>query len=108
MCVCAHGLCLVSLQVLVYTLKWTGAPPVAMIINSCKLRAVFGVDKFKKVTPPPLDISVMGRTRGRSSARVREVQGITQDLDQIRYVFHPEVDEAARDACVAAGAATPM
>ena len=78
-----------------------------MIINSCKVRAVFGVEKFKKVTPPPLDLGVAGGTR-RAGARVRMLEGLEQDLDQIRYVFHPETDEKAREACVAAGAVTPM
>ena len=52
-----------------------GAPPVAMIINSCKVRAVFGVEKFKKVTPPPLDLGVAGGTR-RAGARVRMLEGL--------------------------------
>ena len=79
-----------------------------MIINSCKVRAVFGVEKFKKVTPPPLDLGVAGRTRGKG-ARVRQLEGeeLEQDLDLIRYVLHPEMDEQARDACVACGAVTP-
>ena len=77
-----------------------------MIVNSCKVRAVFGVEKFKKVTPPPLDLGVAGRTRG-GGARVRQLEGVEQDLDQIRYIFNPETDEAARDACIACGAATP-
>ena len=38
-------------------------------------RAVFGVEKFKKVTPPPLDLGVAGRTRGRG-ARVRQLEGV--------------------------------
>ena len=83
----------------------SGAPPVAMIINSCKVRAVFGVEKFKKVTPPPLDLGVAGRTRG-GGARVRQLVGADQDFDLIRYVFNPEVDEQARDACMACGAVT--
>uniref|UniRef100_A0A7S0Q7Q9 Uncharacterized protein n=1 Tax=Coccolithus braarudii TaxID=221442 RepID=A0A7S0Q7Q9_9EUKA len=83
-----------------------GAPPVAMIINSCKKCAVFGVEKFKKVTPPPLDLGAAGRTRG-GGARVRQLEGVVQDLDQVRYIFNPETDEVARDACIACGAATP-
>ena len=84
-----------------------GAPPAAMIINSSKLRAVFGVEKFKKITPPPLDLGVSGRTRG-GSARVRQLEGVEQDLDLIRYVFNSDMDEEARNACVASGAVTPM
>ena len=84
----------------------TGAPPAAMIINSSKLRAVFGVEKFKKITPPPLDLGVAGRTRG-GGARVRQLEGVEQDLDLIRFVFNTEMDEVARDACVACGAVTP-
>ena len=84
----------------------SGAPPVAMIINSCKVRAVFGVEKFMKVTPPPLDLGVAGCTRGRG-ARVRQLAGVEQDLDLIRYVFNPETDEQARDRCIACGAITP-
>ena len=82
-----------------------GAPPAAMLINSCKVRAVFGPEKFKKVTPPPLDLGVAGGTRGR--ARVQQLEGVEQDLSKIRYVFHSEMDEIARDRCVACGAATP-
>ena len=69
-------------------------------------RCLCGVEKFKKVTPPPLDLGVAGRTRGKG-ARVRQLEGIDQDLDLIRYVFNPEMDEQARDACVACGAVTP-
>ena len=78
-----------------------------MFFNSSKLRAVFGVEKFKKVTPPPLDLGVAGGTR-RRSARVQQLEGVEQDLDLIRYVLHSETDEGARDACVACGAVTPM
>jgi len=77
-----------------------------MFINSCKVRAVFGVEKFKKIMPPLLDLGVAGRTRG-GGARVRQLEGAVEDLDQIRYIFNPETDEAARDACIACGAATP-
>ena len=70
------------------------------------MRAVFGVEKFKKVTPPPLDLGVAGGTRG-GRARVRQLEGVEQDLSLIRYVFHPEIDEQARDACIACGAVTP-
>ena len=77
-----------------------------MTINSCKVRAVFGVQMFKKVTPPPLDFGVAGRTRG-GGARVRQLEGVEQDLDLIRYVFNPEMDAQARDVCVACGAVTP-
>ena len=83
-----------------------GAPPVAMLVNSCKVRAVFGAEKFKKATPPPLDLGVAGRTRG-GGARVRQLQGVEQDVDLIRYVFNPETDEQARDRCIACGAVTP-
>ena len=77
-----------------------------MIINSCKVRAIFGVEKFKKVTPPLLNLGVAGRTRG-GGARVRQLEGVEQDLDLVRYVLNPEMDEQARDACIACGAATP-
>ena len=81
-------------------------PPVAMLINSCKVRAIFGPEKFKKVTPPPLELGVAGGTR--SGARVRQLEGVEQDLDKIRYVLHLEMDVIARDACVACGAVTPV
>ena len=81
--------------------------PVHVDALSEEARAVFGVEKFKKVTPPPLDLGVAGRgTRGRG-ARVRQLEGVEPDLDQIRYIFNPDVDEAARDACIACGAVTP-
>ena len=67
-----------------------------MLINSSKVRAVFGVEKFKKVTPPLLNLSGTGRTRG-GGARVRQLEG---DLDLIRYVLNPEMDAQARDACI--------
>ena len=81
-----------------------GALPVALLVNSSKLRAVFGTEKFKKVNPPPLDLGLAGGARTR--ARVQTLEGVTQDLDDIRYVLHPETDEAARDACIAAGQVT--
>ena len=37
--------------------------PVHVDALSEEARAVFGVEKFKKVTPPPLDLGVAGRTR---------------------------------------------
>ena len=83
-----------------------GAPPAAMLINSCKVRAIFGPEKFKKVTPPPLDLGVAGGTRGR--ARVQQLEGVEQELSKIRYVFHSEMDVIVRDACVACGAVTPL
>uniref|UniRef100_A0A7S0LLL5 Uncharacterized protein n=1 Tax=Coccolithus braarudii TaxID=221442 RepID=A0A7S0LLL5_9EUKA len=35
------------------------------------------------------------------------LQGVEQDVDLIRYVFNPEMDEQARDTCIACGAVTP-
>ena len=45
-------------------------------------------------------------TRG-GGARVRQLEGVEQDLDLIRFVFNTEMDEVARDACVACGAVMP-
>ena len=95
------------------TRTWCGRalpPPVAnvMIIstrNSCRVRAVFGVEKFKKVTPPPLDLGVSGRTRG-GGARVRQLEGVDQHLDFVRCVFNPETVKQAREASVTR--ASPM
>lgn len=77
-----------------------GAPPVAMLINSSKLRGVFGSDRFKKIMPPALDLGPFAGTR-HAGAAVRELEGV----GQIRYVLHPDTDSESRDRCVAAGAA---
>ena len=76
-----------------------GSPPVALLINSSKLRAVFGVEEFKEIVAPSLDLPVASRTRGGSGAGVRELDG-----EPNRFVLRPSADERARDACVAAGA----
>ena len=77
-----------------------GDPPVALLINSSKLRGVFGPDKFKKIMPPALDLGVAGRTR-HGGAGVRALEG----LGKVRYVLHPDTDSENRDRCAAAGQA---
>ena len=59
-----------------------GAPPEAMIINSSKLRGVFGVDKFKQRMPPAF---------GWPAQRARRA-GVTQlhGIGEIRFVLDSE------------------
>ena len=33
-----------------------GAPPVAMMVSSTRVRSVFGAEQFKKIVPPVLDV----------------------------------------------------
>ena len=54
------------------------------------MRAVFGVEHFKVVMPPGM------QTR---SASVQQLEG----LGKRRYILQEAKDEAARDACIAAG-----
>ena len=69
------------------------APPVEMLINSIKLRAVFGVEDFKQVLPPGM------QTHARTGAGVQQLAGV----GKIRYILQESRDESARDACIAAG-----
>ena len=71
-----------------------GAPPVAMLINSSKLRDVFGSEQFKKVVPPAFNAGM--RTRG---AAVRQLDGV----GDTRFVLQAGRDSDIRDACVQAG-----
>ena len=75
-----------------------GAPPVAMMFNSTKLRAVFGVEDFKKIMPPALDLGVAGGTRGKG-AHVQQLEGVGPTL----WVLRTDKDEETRDACIRAG-----
>ena len=77
----------------------TDAPPAAMIFNSCKLRAVFGVEEFREIIAPALNLPPATRTRSGRGAAVRAVGG-----EPNRFMLQPAADERARDACVAAGA----
>ena len=72
-----------------------GAPPMALVVSSTRVRSIFGADDFKKLTPPALDLGVAGRTRG---AGVRELQG----AGEIKYFYNPDKDSEARDRCIAA------
>lgn len=67
-----------------------GAPPVALLFNSNKLRGVFGVDKFKQLGRSGM------RTRG---AGVVELQG----AGETRFVLDSENDSSMRDECVRCG-----
>ena len=67
-----------------------------LVQGACSL---WRVEKFKKVTPPPLDLGVSGRTRG-GGARVRQLEGVDQHLDFVRCVFNPETVKQAREASV--------
>jgi hypothetical protein len=69
---------------------------VALVVSSTRVRIIFGADDFKKLTPPALDLGVVGRTRG---AGVRELQGV----GETKYFFNPDKDSEARDRCIAAG-----
>ena len=69
-----------------------------MLINSSKLRAVFGVEEFKEIIAPALDIPVAAGTR-RGGAGVSQLGGKPS-----HFVLQEAADERARDACVAAGA----
>lgn len=69
------------------------APPVAMLFNSIKLRAVFGAEDFRQVLP------LGTQTRARTGARVQQLEGV----GKIRYILQESRDETARDACIAAG-----
>ena len=68
-----------------------------MLINSSKLRAVFGVSDFKQIMPPALDLGVARRTRS-VGAGVREVAG----MGAARYVLSVNKDEEARNASIQA------
>ena len=70
-----------------------------MLINSSKLRAVFGADEFKEIVAPALNLPVSARTRGGGGASVRQMGS-----EPNRFVLQPAADERARDACIAAGA----
>ena len=73
-----------------------GAPPVAMMVSSTRVRSVFGAEHFKKIVPPVLDVGVRTRSRGAGVA-VLEGAGDTE------YVLHSETDSESRDRCIAAG-----
>ena len=75
--------------------KAPGAPPAAMLINSIKLRGVFGVDKFKEIRPPALQLG-RGVRRG---AGVKQLEGV----GEIRFVLDSEKDSEMRDVAVRAG-----
>ena len=60
-----------------------------MLINSSKLRAVFGVTDFKQIMPPAIDLGVARQTRS-VGAGVREVAG----MGATRYVLSINKDEA--------------
>ena len=82
------------------TMGKRGAPPVALLFNSCKLRGVFSAEKFKALMPPALEGAGRVRTRGTA---VRELQGVSE----VRHLFAQETDDDVRHACVQAGATTP-
>ena len=69
-----------------------------MLINSSKLRAVFGVTDFKQIMPPAIDLGVARQTRS-VGAGVREVAG----MGATRYVLSINKDEEARNASIQAG-----
>ena len=69
-----------------------GAPPVAMLINSSKLRGVFGAEQFKRTEPLALDLGVAGRTRAHGAA-VRVLEGV----GEARYVLNSDTDCENRD-----------
>ena len=73
-----------------------GAPPIAMLINSNRLRGVFGVDKFKRLLPPVLNLGPSRRARG---AGVMQLQG----AGETRFVLDSEKDSSMRDECVRCG-----
>ena len=70
-----------------------GAPLVALLFNSSKLRGVFGPRKFQKMTA--LGRGVGATTRG---AAVRELEG-----GDTWFVLQEETDDEVRDRCIAAG-----
>ena len=71
-----------------------GAPPVALLINSTRLRDVFGSSTFRAVTPPAL----ASRTT-RQGAAVLQLEG----LGVTRFVLQQDRDSSIRDRCVQAG-----
>ena len=58
-----------------------GAPPVAMMVSSTRVRSVFGAEHFKKIVPPVLDVGVRTRSRGAGVA----VPRASEDLQPTRY-----------------------
>ena len=74
-----------------------GAPPAAMLINSSKLRAVFGSEQFKQVSSLPLNLAP--RTRG---AAVREID-VEAVGGETWFMLHEDTDSMTRDRCIAVG-----
>ena len=72
-----------------------GAP--TMLVNSSKLRGVFSAQKCKALMPPALERAGRARTRG---AALRKLEGV----DELQYLFSPEMDSVVRDNCLSAGA----
>ena len=70
-----------------------GAPPVALLFNSSKLRGVLGPREFQKRTA--LGLGVGATTRG---ATVRELEG-----GDTWFMLQEDADDQVRDRCIAAG-----
>jgi len=71
------------------------APPVELLINSSKLRAVFSGEHLKQLVPPPLESAARMRTR--RGAAVTDVQGV----GDIKHLMNATKDEEIRATCVA-------
>ena len=66
-----------------------------MLINSSKLRDIFGSEQFKRIVPPAFNAG-MHRTRGTA---VRQLEGV----GKARFVLQAGRDSDIRDRCVQAG-----
>ena len=73
-------------------------PPVELLINSSKLRAVFSAEQLKQLVPPQLEDAARARPRTRGAA-VLEVEG----AGDIRHVINVTKDEEIRANCISAG-----
>jgi len=74
-----------------------GAPPVAMLVSSTRLRGIFGSEHFKQIMPPALDL-VSARLR-RSGAGVNALEGV----GKVRFALNADKDSEMRDRTVRAG-----
>jgi len=73
-----------------------GAPPVALLFSSSKLRGVLGPGEFRKMTAMGLGLGTT--THG---AAVRELEG--GDTWFVFRKLQEEADDLVRDRCIAAG-----